>query len=148
MEAAIGSLERRGGDVITVATGRARQTPLYDPISHLFYVDPRDDVRTTIVNGKVLMKDGRCARSIATPSSARPSAAQKVRAAVGAHVTTPIYGRFDTVPVIEAVAHDESLLDLETDVLDFDVDLAPRRLAEEAGGAERFGPRARRMSWR
>ena len=35
----------------------ARQTPLYDPVSHLVYVTRGDDVRTTIVNGKVLMRD-------------------------------------------------------------------------------------------
>ena len=59
MEAAIGSLERsKKADLIVVATGRARQTPLYDPVSHLVYVTRGDDVRTTIVNGKVLMKDG------------------------------------------------------------------------------------------
>ena len=36
---------------------RARQTPMYDPVSHLVYVTRGDDVRTTIVNGKVLMRD-------------------------------------------------------------------------------------------
>jgi len=35
----------------------ARQTPLYDAVSHLVYVTRGDDVRTTIVDGKVLMKD-------------------------------------------------------------------------------------------
>jgi 5-methylthioadenosine/S-adenosylhomocysteine deaminase len=35
----------------------ARQTPMYDPISHLVYVTRGDDVRTTIVNGKVLMRN-------------------------------------------------------------------------------------------
>ena len=35
----------------------ARQTPMYDPISHLVYVTRGDDVQTTIVNGKVLMRD-------------------------------------------------------------------------------------------
>ena len=37
--------------------GAARQTPIYDPISHLVYTTRGDDVRTTIVNGKVLMKE-------------------------------------------------------------------------------------------
>ncbi|MGE3704407.1 MAG: N-ethylammeline chlorohydrolase, partial [Vicinamibacterales bacterium] len=31
------------------------ETPLYDPISHLVYVTRGDDVRTTIVNGRILM---------------------------------------------------------------------------------------------
>ncbi len=32
---------------------------MYDPLSHLVYVTRGDDVRTTIVNGKVLMRDRR-----------------------------------------------------------------------------------------
>jgi 5-methylthioadenosine/S-adenosylhomocysteine deaminase len=35
----------------------ARQTPMYDPLSHLVYTTRGDDVRTTIVNGRVLMRD-------------------------------------------------------------------------------------------
>jgi 5-methylthioadenosine/S-adenosylhomocysteine deaminase len=35
----------------------ARQTPMYDPVSHLVYTTRGDDVRTTIVNGQVLMHD-------------------------------------------------------------------------------------------
>jgi 5-methylthioadenosine/S-adenosylhomocysteine deaminase len=54
----IGSLEAgKRADVITVAMNQARQTPLYDVISHLVYTTRGDDVRTTIVAGKVLMKD-------------------------------------------------------------------------------------------
>ena len=30
---------------------------MYDPVSHLVYTTRGDDVRTTIVNGKVVMKD-------------------------------------------------------------------------------------------
>jgi 5-methylthioadenosine/S-adenosylhomocysteine deaminase len=58
MDAIIGSIERgKRADLIAVSTGSARQTPMYDPVSHLVYVTRGDDVRTTIVNGKVLMKD-------------------------------------------------------------------------------------------
>ena len=58
MERLIGSLEAgKRADLITVSTGAARQTPLYDPVSHLVYVTRGDDVRSTIVNGKVLMRD-------------------------------------------------------------------------------------------
>ena len=58
MEGLIGSLETgKRADVITVSMREARQTPLYDPISHLVYVTRGDDVRTTIVNGKILMKE-------------------------------------------------------------------------------------------
>ena len=61
----------------------ARQTPMYDPVSHLVYVTRGDDVRTTIVNGKVLMKD----RQVRTLNRAAVIAdanrlAQKVRDAV------------------------------------------------------------------
>jgi 5-methylthioadenosine/S-adenosylhomocysteine deaminase len=57
---AIGTLEEgKQADVITVATDGARQTPMFDPISHLVYVSHGDDVRTTIVAGKVLMRDRR-----------------------------------------------------------------------------------------
>ena len=35
----------------------ARQTPMYNPVSHLVYVTRGDDVRNTIVNGKILMRD-------------------------------------------------------------------------------------------
>jgi 5-methylthioadenosine/S-adenosylhomocysteine deaminase len=53
-----GSLETgKRADVIIVSLAAARQTPMYDPLSHLVYVTRGDDVRTTIVNGKVLMRD-------------------------------------------------------------------------------------------
>ncbi len=58
MERIIGSLEvGKRADLITVSTGAVRQTPMYDPVSHLVYATRGDDVRTTIVNGKVVMKD-------------------------------------------------------------------------------------------
>jgi 5-methylthioadenosine/S-adenosylhomocysteine deaminase len=58
MEPRIGSLVAgKRADLITVSMRAARQTPIYDPISHLVYATRGDDVRTTIVNGKVLMKE-------------------------------------------------------------------------------------------
>jgi len=58
MDARIGSLEaKKRADLITVSVSGARQTPMYDPISHLVYVIHGDDVRNTVVNGKVLMRD-------------------------------------------------------------------------------------------
>jgi 5-methylthioadenosine/S-adenosylhomocysteine deaminase len=58
MERRIGSLEpRKLADVITVSVNGARQTPMYDAISHLVYVIRGDDVQHTIVNGQVLMRD-------------------------------------------------------------------------------------------
>jgi 5-methylthioadenosine/S-adenosylhomocysteine deaminase len=54
----IGSLEAgKRADLITVSMKGARQTPMYNPVSHLVYVSRGDDVRTTIVNGRVLMRD-------------------------------------------------------------------------------------------
>jgi 5-methylthioadenosine/S-adenosylhomocysteine deaminase len=58
MEKLLGSLETgKRADLITVSTRSARQTPMYDPVSHLVYVTRGDDVRNTIVNGKILMRD-------------------------------------------------------------------------------------------
>ena len=80
----IGSLETgKRADLIVVSMAAARQTPLYDPVSHLVYVTRGDDVRTTIVNGRILMRDG-------MPLTLDPKAvigdanalAEKVRAAV------------------------------------------------------------------
>jgi 5-methylthioadenosine/S-adenosylhomocysteine deaminase len=58
MDAQIGSLEPgKRADLITVAMTAARQTPAYDPLSHLVYATRGDDVRMTMVNGRVLMRD-------------------------------------------------------------------------------------------
>ncbi len=58
MEQSIGSLEPgKRADLIVVSMASARQTPMYDPLPHLVYVTRGDDVRTTIVNGRVLMRD-------------------------------------------------------------------------------------------
>jgi 5-methylthioadenosine/S-adenosylhomocysteine deaminase len=58
MVSQIGSLESgKRADVIVVSMNAARQTPMYDPVSHLVYTTRGDDVRTTIVNGRVLMRD-------------------------------------------------------------------------------------------
>ncbi len=54
----VGSLEvGKRADLITVSMAGARQTPMYNPVSHLVYVSRGADVRTTIVNGRVLMRD-------------------------------------------------------------------------------------------
>jgi 5-methylthioadenosine/S-adenosylhomocysteine deaminase len=53
-----GSLEPgKNADLITVAMDSAHATPMFNPISHLVYVTRGDDVRTTIVGGRVLMRD-------------------------------------------------------------------------------------------
>jgi 5-methylthioadenosine/S-adenosylhomocysteine deaminase len=84
MDRLIGSLEPgKRADLICVSVDSARQTPLYDPISHLVYTTRGDDVRTTIVDGVVLMRN----RQLKTldPATAIADAnrlAQKVRDAV------------------------------------------------------------------
>jgi 5-methylthioadenosine/S-adenosylhomocysteine deaminase len=85
LERLIGSLAPgKRADLITVSMGAARQTPLFDPVSHLVYTTRGDDVRTTIVNGRVLMRD----RQVKTLDGAAVIAdanrlAQRVREAVG-----------------------------------------------------------------
>jgi 5-methylthioadenosine/S-adenosylhomocysteine deaminase len=84
MESRIGSLETgKRADVILVDTSGARQTPMYDPVSHLVYVARGDDVRTTIVNGRILMQD-RKMRTLNDAEVIREARAwaDKVRAAV------------------------------------------------------------------
>jgi 5-methylthioadenosine/S-adenosylhomocysteine deaminase len=56
----IGSLEPgKRADIIVVSMDAARQTPTYDPVSHLVYTTRGDDVRSTIVNGRFVMRDRR-----------------------------------------------------------------------------------------
>jgi 5-methylthioadenosine/S-adenosylhomocysteine deaminase len=85
MEKTLGSLESgKRADLIVVSMRGARQTPMYDPISHLVYVSRGDDVRTTIANGKVVMRDRRVTtmdeRAVLDEATAY---AAKVKAAVG-----------------------------------------------------------------
>lgn len=82
--AQIGSLEAgKRADVITVAVDAARQTPMFDPVSHLVYVSRGDDVRHTVVGGRVLMQNRRVqsldARQVLADANAM---AARVRAAV------------------------------------------------------------------
>jgi 5-methylthioadenosine/S-adenosylhomocysteine deaminase len=81
----IGSIEPgKRADMIVVSMRSPRQTPMYDPLSHLVYATQGSDVRTTIVNGKVLMQDGKVATmdEKAVLEEARRLAGD-VRAAVG-----------------------------------------------------------------
>jgi 5-methylthioadenosine/S-adenosylhomocysteine deaminase len=58
MEKILGALEKgKRADLITVSMNSARQTPLYDAVSHLVYVTRGTDVQNTIVNGRILMRD-------------------------------------------------------------------------------------------
>jgi 5-methylthioadenosine/S-adenosylhomocysteine deaminase len=85
LEKEIGSLETgKRADLIVVSMASARQTPMYDPQSHLVYTTRGDDVTTTIVNGKVLMRDRRVLTLDRTRVIADANAyAVRVRAAVG-----------------------------------------------------------------
>jgi 5-methylthioadenosine/S-adenosylhomocysteine deaminase len=84
LDRAIGSLEPgKRADVITVSMKGARQTPMYNPVSHLVYVSKGDDVQNTVVNGRVLMRN----RKVTTLDEAAVLAdaramAGKVRAAI------------------------------------------------------------------
>ena len=85
LEKHIGSLEAgKRADLAVVSTANARLTPIYDPVSHLVYAARGDDVRTVIVNGRVLMRDRKVLTldESAVLAEARKFAAA-VRAAVG-----------------------------------------------------------------
>jgi 5-methylthioadenosine/S-adenosylhomocysteine deaminase len=80
----IGSLEpHKRADLLIVDMSSARQTPMYDAMSHLVYVTRGSDVRTTIVEGRVLMRDRRVLTldEPAVLAEAR-AIAEKVKAAV------------------------------------------------------------------
>ena len=85
MQDTIGSLEPgKRADLIVVSMAGARQTPMYDPMSHLVYVARGSDVTTTIVNGKIVMRD----RTVTTLDEGEVireanAFAAKVREAVG-----------------------------------------------------------------
>ena len=79
-----GSLEvGKRADLIIVGMSKARQTPLFDPVAQIVYTSRGDDVETTIVDGKILMRD----RKVLTLDEARVladarAAAEQVRKAV------------------------------------------------------------------
>jgi 5-methylthioadenosine/S-adenosylhomocysteine deaminase len=55
----LGSLEPgKRADLIVVSVDRPGQTPMFDPVSHLIYATRGDDVRTSIVHGRVIMREG------------------------------------------------------------------------------------------
>src|SRR5688572_25345433 len=85
LEKQTGSLEAgKRADLVVVATAGARMTPLYNPVSHLVYAARGEDVRTVMVNGRVLMRDR---RMLTLDENAVLAEARKfadaVRAAVG-----------------------------------------------------------------
>lgn len=84
-QARIGSIEAgKRADVIIVGMSKARQQPLFDPVSQIVYASRGDDVETTIVNGKILMRDRKALtlNEASVLADAR-KAADLVRKAVG-----------------------------------------------------------------
>lgn len=60
MESEIGSIEiGKRADLVIVDMGALHQTPRYDIYSHLVYATKAADVRTVIIEGRVIMRDGR-----------------------------------------------------------------------------------------
>ena len=55
-----GSIEvGKKADIIILDTKKPHLTPMYNPASHLVYSARGSDVKTTIINGEVVMEDGR-----------------------------------------------------------------------------------------
>ena len=83
-QARTGSLETgKRADLLIVGMSKARQTPLFDPVAQIVYASRGDDVETTIVNGRILMRD----RKVLSLDEARVlaearAAADQVRKAV------------------------------------------------------------------
>jgi 5-methylthioadenosine/S-adenosylhomocysteine deaminase len=70
-------------DIIVVDLSKSRQQPVYDPVSQIVYASRGDDVLTTIVNGKVLMRDRKVLTlNEATVIAEARKAADQVRKAV------------------------------------------------------------------
>ena len=84
-ETQLGSLETdKLADLIVVRMDQPRQTPLYDPIAQIVYTSRGDDVVTSIVNGRVLMRDGKVLTlNQGEVIAAAEKASAAVRAAVG-----------------------------------------------------------------
>jgi 5-methylthioadenosine/S-adenosylhomocysteine deaminase len=60
MEDELGSLEPgKRADLIVVDTTAPRLNPLFDPVSHLVYAAKGADVRHSVIEGRVVMRDGR-----------------------------------------------------------------------------------------
>jgi 5-methylthioadenosine/S-adenosylhomocysteine deaminase len=58
MDHLIGSLEKdKQADIIIMSTDSPRMLPMNNPFAHIVYAAETSDVKTTIVGGKVLMKD-------------------------------------------------------------------------------------------
>jgi len=81
----LGSLEPgKLADIIIVGMSKPRQQPLFDPVSQIVYASRGDDVETTIVNGRILMRDRKMLTlNEASVLAEARKAADLVRKAVG-----------------------------------------------------------------
>lgn len=79
-----GSLEiGKRADLIIVGMSKARQTPLFDPVAQIVYASRGDDVDTTVVDGRILMRGGKVLTlDEATVLAEARAAAEQVRKAV------------------------------------------------------------------
>ncbi len=60
LEELTGSLEAgKAADLIVVDTASPHLTPMYNPVSHLVYAVRGSDVDTVVINGRVVMENGR-----------------------------------------------------------------------------------------
>ena len=59
LDESIGSLEKgKKADLIIIDTHKPHLTPMYNPVSHLVYAAMGSDVRTSIIDGAIVMEDG------------------------------------------------------------------------------------------
>jgi 5-methylthioadenosine/S-adenosylhomocysteine deaminase len=59
LDESIGSLEKgKKADLIIIDTHKPHLTPMYNPVSHLVYAAMGSDVRTSIINGAIVMEEG------------------------------------------------------------------------------------------
>lgn len=59
LDNSIGSLEKgKKADLIIIDTHKPHLTPMYNPVSHLVYAAMGSDVRTSIINGTIVMEEG------------------------------------------------------------------------------------------
>ena len=58
LDESIGSLEKgKRADLIIIDTHKPHLTPMYNPVSHLVYAVTGSDVKTSIINGAIVMED-------------------------------------------------------------------------------------------
>jgi 5-methylthioadenosine/S-adenosylhomocysteine deaminase len=85
LEEQIGSLEvGKRADLVVVSGEPASMVPLYDPYSHLVYAARGAEVRLTVVDGRILYRDGRfLTLDVDTVKAAARAVAERVAAATG-----------------------------------------------------------------